>query len=218
MYIQILAATLSPINNAPGLCAAWPPYTFLYNNMADQSLETKIGYGLMIHYIHLDKKTTFFFYFLGAFFPKELMNHNLFVRWTASQQLCRHGGQIFIVWSCTCSTSRFYIGILKRSQNVLMVLLHSTFVTADYGAAMIKLREHVESTARTLMSLSKADSPKILYNNKIREAFWIRPRSKPSNQLWESGLFCRWQVIKSSIIITLWFLFLCGGWDSSFRK
>lgn len=65
----------------------------------------------------------------------------------------------------------FYIGILKRSQNVLMVLFYSTFVTADYSNGMIKLREHVESTARTLMSLSKPDSPKILYNNKIREAF-----------------------------------------------
>ena len=65
----------------------------------------------------------------------------------------------------------FYIGILKRPQNVLMVFLYSTFVIGDFSNRIIKLREHADNTARTLMSLSKLDPPKILYNNKIREAF-----------------------------------------------
>lgn len=109
----------------------------------------------------------------------------------------------------------FHIGNLKRTQNVLMVLFCSSFVTADYSNG----RAHVERPARTLISLSKPDSPKILLHNKIRDAFWICLRSQPSNQRDESGVFCRWQVIKTSIIIiTLWFLFLCGGGDGSFRK
>lgn len=64
-----------------------------------------------------------------------------------------------------------------------MVLFYSTFVSADYSKGMIKLREHIESTAWTPMSLSKPDSQKILYNSKIREAFWILLCSQPFNQL-----------------------------------
>lgn len=75
---------INQINVAPGLCVAWLSYSCLYNsyNMAHQSLEAKTGCGVMIHYIHLDKKATFDFQ--GALFTKELINHNISVRWTPS--------------------------------------------------------------------------------------------------------------------------------------
>lgn len=54
----------------------------------------------------------------------------------------------------------------KVSESWNVLIFYCTFVSKVCSEDRIKLKEHVENTLRTLMSLSNPDSPQILCNNK----------------------------------------------------
>lgn len=94
-----------------------------------------------------DKKATF--HSQGALFTDAFINHINPVSWLPSLWICRLGGQIFILWYCTCVMSIFK-EICSRRRAVLQIM-RKLYVDLPLWFA-VSNSKHVQNRLCTLMS------------------------------------------------------------------